>query len=202
MIGWISRALERRRAARKAAEIIGPLPAGDPWRGIFSARMRSLADRDPHCWVVSPRRRPGTRRATRQELRAWSHKIAREFWYWSDRARQGESDYWQSPGETAVSMSGDCEDAAILAGHWALSAGIDPSTVYLVGVGAGPGTGVDHAVCVVIADDDRPYLVGDVFRPGFHRFDRTYRPSERFCWLRASAPGHWIWFPGAQEAEK
>jgi predicted transglutaminase-like cysteine proteinase len=71
--------------------------------------------------------------------------------YTSDEITRKQTEYWQNPEETLCTLTGDCEDGALLIKSMSLAAGVDDWKVKVL---AGNVTGGGHAYCTYIRDDD------------------------------------------------
>jgi hypothetical protein len=94
------------------------------------------------------------------------------FKYIGDETTRKQVEYWQNPEESLCTMTGDCEDGAILIKSLSLVAGVPD---WRVKVMAGDVVGGGHAYCTYIRDDDVQVLLDWCYWP--NRLPITSRPA-------------------------
>lgn len=120
------------------------LPKWDRVRRLMASdAMRNSAPLQPWiAWAQGLRGQSATER-----LNAINARVNQRLRYVIDQVADGVPDYWQSPLETVMRGTGDCEDYAILKYYLALQAGIPHEDLAVV-VGRIQSTSEVHAVLV------------------------------------------------------
>jgi predicted transglutaminase-like cysteine proteinase len=104
--------------------------------------------------------------------------------YKSDWSVHHEKEYWQSPKETLVLKTGDCEDFAFLAQALLNEIGISSSVISIQYVKNGNKTG--HAICVFPKDGPKGYFSGHQLHTSDREIDADFIAKLYPAWVSIS----------------
>lgn len=104
--------------------------------------------------------------------------------YKTDWSVHHEKDYWQSPKETLVLKTGDCEDFAFLAQALLNEIGISSSVISIQHMKDGKKRG--HAICVFPKERPRAYFSGQQLRTSSKEIDANFIVKLYPTWVSIS----------------
>jgi len=104
--------------------------------------------------------------------------------YKSDWSVHHEKEYWQSPKETLVLKTGDCEDFAFLAQALLNEIGISSSVISIQHMKEGKQKG--HAICVFPKERPRGYFSGQQLHTSNKEIDANFIAKLYPAWVSIS----------------